>query len=48
MNFLYISVLLLALVTSSIQAAEIYITDPEHTFVSFSYKHLGYSIQTAP
>ena len=47
MNFLYISVLLLALVTSSIQAAEIYITDPEHTFVSFSYKHLGYSIQTS-
>jgi polyisoprenoid-binding protein YceI len=47
MNFLYISVLLLALVTSSIQAAEIYIADPEHTFVSFSYKHLGYSIQTS-
>jgi polyisoprenoid-binding protein YceI len=47
MNFFYINVLLLALVTSSAQAAEIYITDPEHTFVSFSYKHLGYSIQTS-
>ncbi|WP_161484832.1 YceI family protein [Polynucleobacter wuianus] len=33
--------------TSSVQAAEIYITDPEHTFVSFSYKHLAYSIQTS-
>jgi polyisoprenoid-binding protein YceI len=47
MNFLYINALLLTLVTSSAQAAEIYITDSEHTFVSFSYKHLGYSIQTS-
>lgn len=47
MNFFYINVLLLALVTSSAHAAEIYTTDPEHTFVSFSYKHLGYSIQTS-
>jgi polyisoprenoid-binding protein YceI len=47
MNFFYIAALLLTLVTSSAQAAEIYITDPEHTFVSFSYKHLAYSIQTS-
>ncbi|MEA9569140.1 YceI family protein [Polynucleobacter sp. AP-Nickl1-40-C4] len=47
MNFFYISALLLTLVTSSVQAAEIYITDPDHTFVSFSYKHLAYSIQTS-
>ena len=47
MNFFYINALLLALVTSSAQAAEMYISDPEHTFVSFSYKHLGYSIQTS-
>ncbi len=47
MNFFYISTLLLTLVASSAQAAELYITDPEHTFVSFSYKHLGYSIQTS-
>ncbi|MBU3629395.1 YceI family protein [Polynucleobacter sp. AP-Reno-20A-A9] len=47
MNFFYITALLLTLVTSSAQAAEIYITDPEHTFVSFSYKHLAYSIQTS-
>lgn len=47
MNFFYINVLFLALVIPSAQAAEIYIADPEHTFVSFSYKHLGYSIQTS-
>ncbi|OWS71345.1 hypothetical protein CBI30_07880 [Polynucleobacter aenigmaticus] len=47
MNFFYISALLLTLVTSSAQSAEIYVTDPEHTFVSFSYKHLAYSIQTS-
>lgn len=47
MNFFHINALLLALVASSAQAAEIYTTDPEHTFVSFSYKHLGYSIQTS-
>ena len=47
MNFFYINALLLSLVTSSALAAEIYTTDPEHTFVSFSYKHLGYSIQTS-
>jgi polyisoprenoid-binding protein YceI len=47
MKFFYINALLLALVTSSAQAAETYITDPEHTFVSFSYKHLAYSIQTS-
>ena len=47
MNFFYISALLLALVTSSVQAADIYISDPEHTFVSFSYKHLSYSVQTS-
>jgi polyisoprenoid-binding protein YceI len=47
MNFFYISALLLILVTSSAQSAEIYVADPEHTFVSFSYKHLAYSIQTS-
>lgn len=47
MKFFNINALLLALVASSAQAAEIYKTDPEHTFVSFSYKHLGYSIQTS-
>ena len=47
MNFVYITAFLLTLLTSSVQAAEIYITDPEHTFVSFSYKHLAYSIQTS-
>ena len=47
MNFFYISALLLTLVTSSVQAADIYISDPEHTFVSFSYKHLSYSVQTS-
>jgi polyisoprenoid-binding protein YceI len=47
MNFFYTNALLLALVTTTAQAAETYITDPEHTFVSFSYKHLGYSIQTS-
>lgn len=47
MNFFYINILLLTLMTSSVQAAETYITDPEHTFVSFSYKHLSYSIQTS-
>lgn len=47
MNFFYINILLLTLMTSSVQAAEIYITDPEHTFVSFSYKHLSYSTQTS-
>ena len=47
MNFFYTNALLLSLVTSSALAAEIYTTDPEHTFVSFSYKHLGYSIQTS-
>jgi polyisoprenoid-binding protein YceI len=47
MNFFYISALLLTLVTPSAKAEEIYITDPEHTFVSFSYKHLAYSIQSS-
>jgi polyisoprenoid-binding protein YceI len=47
MKFFYINALLLTLVTSSAQAAETYITDPEHTFVSFSYKHLATSIQTS-
>jgi polyisoprenoid-binding protein YceI len=47
MNFFYICALFLTLVTSSAQAAETYITDSEHTFVSFSYKHLAYSIQTS-
>ena len=47
MNFFYVGALLLSLLTFSAQAAEIYIADSEHTFVSFSYKHLGYSIQTS-
>lgn len=47
MNFFYVGALFLSLLTLSAQAAEIYIADPEHTFVSFSYKHLGYSIQTS-
>ena len=47
MNFFYVGALLLPLLTFSTQAAEVYIADPEHTFVSFSYKHLGYSIQTS-
>ena len=33
--------------TSLLQASETYKTDPEHTFVSFSYRHLNYSIQTS-
>lgn len=37
----------LALMAGTILASEIYKTDPEHTFVSFSYKHLNYSIQTS-
>jgi len=28
-------------------AEDIYRADPEHTFVSFSYKHLNYSVQTS-
>lgn len=31
----------------TVQASEVYQADPEHTFVSFSYKHLNYSIQTS-
>jgi polyisoprenoid-binding protein YceI len=38
---------LLALMASTPQASQVYKTDPEHTFVSFSYKHLNYSIQTS-
>ncbi len=41
----------LFILTSSIitlsHASETYKADPEHTFVSFSYKHLNYSVQTS-
>jgi polyisoprenoid-binding protein YceI len=47
MKFFYVNILLFTLVTSTAHASETYLTDPEHTFVSFSYKHLGYSIQTS-
>ena len=33
-------------ITRSAHAAEVYTADPEHTFVSLSYKHLNYSVQT--
>ena len=47
MKFFYVNILLFTLVTSTAHASETYLTDPEHTFVRFSYKHLGYSIQTS-
>lgn len=39
-------VLLIGLVNSS-YAVDVYRVDPEHTFVSFSYSHQNYSIQTS-
>jgi len=38
--------LLMGLVNSS-YAVDVYRVDPEHTFVSFSYSHQNYSIQTS-
>jgi polyisoprenoid-binding protein YceI len=32
---------------SLLQASELYKIDPEHTFVSFSYRHMNYSVQTS-
>lgn len=34
-------------IVNSALAADTFIVDPEHTFVSFSYKHFNYSIQTS-
>jgi polyisoprenoid-binding protein YceI len=48
---MYLKLLALLALSLSIvslsQADEIYKTDPEHTFVSFSYRHLNYSVQTS-
>jgi len=35
------------LIPENSQADQVYKVDSEHTFVSFSYKHQGYSIQTS-
>lgn len=48
MNLRTCVTLLLALGLANISyAADIYRVDPEHTFVSFSYAHQNYSIQTS-
>ena len=49
MNFKLITIALLIScgLAGSAQATEVYTADSEHTFVSFSYKHLSYSVQTS-
>ena len=48
MKFISIATFLLASsIASPCQGADVYTADPEHTFVSFSYRHLNYSIQTS-
>lgn len=48
MNLKTLVTLLLALsLANASYAADVYGVDPEHTFVSFSYSHQNYSIQTS-
>jgi polyisoprenoid-binding protein YceI len=45
MKALYISALLALASTSALAADNTYTTDPNHTFVRFSYSHFGYTTQ---